>query len=81
MKSETLDEFIARGGKIEKIPSVEPETKDIIRKTTTGPATIHTLSEGELLFAEKSKRKKKKKKTVSDEEFAKLMEDAKNSKE
>ncbi len=60
VKRETVDEFVARGGNIEKIPSVEPENKDVnVRRTTTGPATLMTLGEGALFFTEKIKRKKK----------------------
>ncbi len=71
-KTETVEEFLARGGKIETLPSVEIENKSVtVRKTTKGPATIHSLSEGAFLFSEKSTRKKTKK-TISNDEFKKL---------
>lgn len=83
MKTESLKEFLERGGKIEKVEPVEPESKEVtVRKTTTGPATIYNLSEGELLFSEKrKKRKKKTKPKYTDEEFDKIMSDLRTSSE
>lgn len=76
-KTESLQDFLERGGKIEKLDPVEPEEKEVtVRKTTTGPATIYNLTEGELLFSEKrKKRKKKQKPKYSDKEFEKIMKD------
>lgn len=63
IKHETVEEFLARGGKVQKLDPVEREDKDIsVRRTTAGPANLMTLEEGALLFTEKIKRKKKEKK-------------------
>jgi hypothetical protein len=59
MVHETIEEFLARGGKIDKVDLTgEPKQKTIgsVTKKTT---TIMTLAEGELYFAEKGKRNKK----------------------
>ena len=59
MAFETVDEFLARGGQIEKVDlSGEPKQK-VIGSVTKKTVTIMTLAEGELYFAEKGKRNKK----------------------
>lgn len=59
MKAETLDEFLARGGKIEKVPYIEPEQKlDPIRANTSGGLpTMMTLPDGAHFFGESRKKK------------------------
>jgi len=80
MNSKLIKDFLANGGKIQKIPSVKPESDKVSVKTTVNkPITIHTLVEGELLFAEKRTRKTEKKK-YTDEEFSKLLEGCKTPK-
>ncbi len=59
-KQETVEEFLARGGEIQKIPPAEPVKETInVKRTVTGPVNLMTLQEGALLFTEKVKRKKK----------------------
>lgn len=60
---ETLEEYLARGGSIQRIPSAILERQpDVIRTTTQGgPATFLTLEEADLFFGEASKNKKAKK--------------------
>ncbi len=61
--TESVEKFLARGGKIQKIAPVESEKKEVnVKRTTTGPAQLMSLGEGALMFTEKVKRKKKVKK-------------------
>ena len=63
MKKETLQEFLARGGKINVIPTVKPEDeKAKVRSTAAKPCvTILSYEEANLLFGTKTDRKKKQK--------------------
>lgn len=62
MKKETLEEFLMRGGEIQKIPVVVPETKEpTIHSSNKGPAVIMTLGEGKLYYGEGKISKIKKK--------------------
>ncbi len=72
-RKETVEEYLARGGKITKIPYVPPEQKANKLKTNTsgGLPTLMSLDEGAHFFAEK-----KKKKTISSEDFLKKIEDS-----
>jgi len=58
-KSETIEEFLARGGKIEKIPYVEPEnkTEPVRTNPTGGLPSIMSLSDGAHFFGETRKKK------------------------
>lgn len=59
MANETIEEFLARGGNIEKL-DIQGEVKDrAIGSVTKQKASIMSLAEGELLFGEKGKRTKK----------------------
>lgn len=58
---ELLEEFLANGGKIQKIPSVPYEQDHKIGSTSKKIPEIKTLAEGELLYGEKKKVRKKKK--------------------
>lgn len=59
---ELLKEFLANGGKIQKIPAVPYEHDERVSSTAKKVPEIKTLAEGELLYGEKKKVKKKKKK-------------------
>lgn len=62
-KTETIEEFLARGGKIQKVPYQEPEQKEApIRSTTgnTGLPTIMSLPDGAHFFGETRKKKQTK---------------------
>ncbi len=66
-KVETIEEFLARGGVIQKIPPKEELEKaaiarETVRSTVSKPPTIHSLDDGALFFSEKTKRKRKQKK-------------------
>ena len=66
VKKETIEEFLARGGKIVKIdPEIIEEGKKPVKVTTIIPAYEMSLARGEDLFATPSPRKKKKKKAAS----------------
>ena len=55
-----LEEFLANGGKIIRLPKQEiPETPMIVQSNI--PAQIHELGQGELLFSEFKPKKIKKK--------------------
>lgn len=73
-KNETIEEYIARGGKIEKAPPQEyNEPQHVVRPTQTS-SNIMPLTEGENYFAEKQTRKK-----ASAEEINKKGKDALSS--
>lgn len=58
-KKETIEEFLARGGRIQKFECVEPEEKNqpIRSNTTGGLPEIMTLSDGAHYFGETRKKK------------------------
>jgi hypothetical protein len=61
-KTETVEEFLARGGVITKLPMVEEQYKSPVVKSNTvmGVDGVMTLPEGAFYYAEKRKKKKKK---------------------
>lgn len=59
---ELINEFLAKGGKIEKLPAVPYEVSYKVSSTTKSAPELKTLAEGELLYGAKSKSRKKKKK-------------------
>lgn len=61
MKTETLAEFLARGGKITKVAPPEPTTKSESIKSTSngGPAVIMTMDQADLYYGEHKQRKSK----------------------
>jgi hypothetical protein len=61
MKTETLEEFMARGGKVTKVPPPEVTLKPEAVKSTSagGPAILMTLGEADLYYGEHKKRKVK----------------------
>lgn len=65
-KVETIEEFIARGGKPVILPPQEIENNQQIRLLNVGLPTLMSLDEGEHFFGE---TRKKKKKEVTKEEF------------
>lgn len=62
-KTESIEEFLSRGGIITKIPRNESVRRaEIVKKTSAaGPATFLSLDEADLFFGEPSKNKKPKK--------------------
>jgi hypothetical protein len=67
-KTETVQEFLARGGKITKLPSnMENELSDgqVKKLAAQGPAKIITMDEADLFHGEKSVRKGRKKQQPS----------------
>ena len=62
IKTETLEEYLARGGKIQKIPEhipEEPTAKVTVKSTSNEPPKPMCMLEGALLWGEKIVRKKK----------------------
>jgi len=61
-KTETIAEFLARGGSIQIIPANQPTAKtDSIKSTTNGgPAVIMSMDEADLYYGEFKARKPKK---------------------
>jgi hypothetical protein len=57
MKSETLEEFLARGGVIKKVATSEKAPEVNIKSMAVGPAVLLTLEEGELFYGEKKASK------------------------
>jgi ribosomal protein S19E (S16A) len=62
-KVESIEEYLARGGSIKKLPSVETVRQpEVIRKLVTGgPVTIMSLEEADLFYGEARKGSKPKK--------------------
>lgn len=59
---ELIKEFLDNGGKIEKLPPVEVDDKQVISSISPSKVPeLMTLAEGEQMFGKKQKRKKKKK--------------------
>jgi len=53
-KRETVEEFLARGGKITKCPMPEPRSDDVTaRGTTRKPVVLLSWAEADLLYGEK----------------------------
>jgi hypothetical protein len=75
-KKETIEEFLARGGKITVIPPNEKsESTHVIPIKTQLDYDMMSLGEGEFLFGEtRSKKVKKMKKRVSTDDFNKMVE-------
>ena len=59
MKNETVEEYIARGGKVERLPYVDKSATEQV-KITAGNNTIISMEECFLYNGEKNKRKKSK---------------------
>ncbi len=60
-KTETIQEFLARGGVITRLPSHEEvKKKDVVRKSAAGPANLMTYDEADLYYGESKPRKAKK---------------------
>jgi len=62
-KVETVEEYLARGGSIKKLPAAEIiRQPDVIKKAATGgPVTILSLEEADLFYGEARKNAKPKK--------------------
>lgn len=62
-KVETVEEYLARGGSIKKLPAAEViKQQEVIKKAVTGgPATIMTLEDADLFYGEARKNAKAKK--------------------
>lgn len=61
-KTETIEEYLARGGSIKKVSTVElPAQVEVVRKTLAGgPAVIMTLDEADLFYGVPTKNPKPK---------------------
>lgn len=61
-KTETIAEFLARGGKITRIPTPEPTTKTECIKSSSanGPAVFISYGEADLFYGEHKAKKAKK---------------------
>jgi hypothetical protein len=62
-KVESIEEYLARGGSIKKLPAAEMiRQPEVIRKTVAGgPVTIMSLEEADLFYGEARKGSKPKK--------------------
>ena len=59
MKTETLEEFIARGGKVTTITPNSQETKQTLKQTNQGPPTFLSYDDVDLYYGDKKTSKKK----------------------
>jgi hypothetical protein len=74
-KVETIEEFIARGGQITKVPSVVPDnSKNTVNSRSTISHDMMSLGEGEFLFGKTTAKVAPMKKRVNDEDFSKMLE-------
>lgn len=65
MRKETVQEYLARGGKITTLPAKEREQPvQAMNPTTAGPANLLTYGEADLYYGEAKARKAKKEKIV-----------------
>lgn len=66
-KTETISDFLARGGKITKVSYNHPDSiKDSIKSTSGGgPVTILTMDDADLFYGEHKVKKQTKKKVQS----------------
>lgn len=76
MKIETIEEFLARGGKITKVPPKEAlqAATPTINQTTGGPANLLSYGEADLFYGEARTRKTKKAKVAPKIDFSALPE-------
>jgi len=56
-KTESVQEYIARGGTIKKLPSGDVSKEITAKSTYVGPATLLSYEEGDLFYGEKKVRK------------------------
>lgn len=77
MKKETIEEFLARGGKITRVAPVQQQEAQAepIRVKTQLTYDVVSLGDGELLFGE-TRTRAKVAKPVSKEEYHKLIDAA-----
>jgi hypothetical protein len=60
-KQETIEEYLARGGVITKVPSSFPaEEPNKVNPTPTSGATMMSLAEGALYYSESKAKKERK---------------------
>ena len=81
MKKETIEEYLARGGKITICPpqSSDEEENKIVRSTASNQAQqVLDLGEGEIMYGEKIKKTRKKPKKIQamDQEQVDLLPDS-----
>lgn len=74
LKKETVEEFLARGGEIQRVPYEAPDDINHVRSTVQKVAEPMSLLEGALLFSEKIRRKKKKKEPLAGIDISALPE-------
>ena len=75
LRVETIEEFLARGGQIIKVPAVIPEESRAIMPTRSIISyDMMSLSEGEHLFGETRAKTTPMKKRINDDEFAKMLD-------
>lgn len=61
-KTETIAEYLARGGKIQVLPPAYTESKDAnVKSTVVGPAVLMSLEDADQFYGTKTVRKKKEK--------------------
>ncbi len=62
-KNESIQEFLARGGKITVVPpAAVAEEKRVVKPTTAGPVNIMSYEEADHYYGERKVRKKQPKK-------------------
>ena len=66
VKTESIAEYLARGGTITVVPTVVESSPEVVKSSTTGsPVKILTLEEADLYLGEKRQKKVKKAKVTS----------------
>lgn len=74
-RTETIEEFLARGGQITVVPPADlEESKVMVPTRTTVSYDMMSLSEGEHMFGETRAKVAPMKKRINDDEFAKMLD-------
>lgn len=72
-KRETIEEFLARGGVIQKIPAQElPEEESKVTSSSNGTSHMMSLADGSVYYAETKAKKVSKKKLSKTIDFSAL---------
>lgn len=64
VRAETIEEFLARGGQIEKLPAAEDQLKQVIPQVSNTSPELCSLADAPDIFGEKTKRTKPRVSTI-----------------
>jgi len=64
-KTESINEYLARGGKINRMPYMGQNIDEVLRENNAGPVNILSFEEADLFYGESKSTKPKRQKTTS----------------